>query len=75
MYQRGAIRKRGKVMTVRDLILYADENQKFTVLAESCPEIPLYTGAIINCPYEIIGELVYQFKATDYNEIEVTLSI
>ena len=62
-------------MTVRDLILYADENQKFTILAESCPEKPLYTGAIINCPYEIIGELVYQFKATNYNEIEVTLSI
>ena len=62
-------------MTVRDLILYADENQKFTVLAESCPEKPLYTGAIINCPYEIIGELVYKFKATGFNEIEVTLSI
>ena len=62
-------------MTVKDLMLYADEKSKFIVLAESCPEKPLYSGSIINCPYEIIGELVYRFKATDYNEIEVVLSI
>ena len=69
-----AHRKRGYNMTVRDLYVYSNDEQKFILLEEGFDK-PCFKGNLENCPTELIDRTVYQFKATDYNEIEVTLSI
>ena len=69
-----AHRKRGYNMTVRDLYVYSNDEQKFILLEEGFDK-PCFKGNLENCPTALIDRTVYQFKATDYNEIEVTLSI
>ena len=69
-----AHRKRGYNMTVRDLYVYSNDEQKFILLEEGFDK-PCFKGNLEDCPTELIDRTVYQFKATDYNEIEVTLSI
>ena len=57
-------------MTVRDLYVYSDSEQKFILFEEGFNK-PCFKGNLENCPTELIDRAVYQFKATDYNEIEV----
>ena len=59
-------------MTVRDLYVYSDSEQKFILFDEGFDE-PCFKGNLEVCPTELIDRTVYQFKATDYNEIEVVL--
>ena len=57
-------------MTVRDLYVYSNDGQKFILFEEGFDK-PCFKGNLENCPTELIDRTVYQFKATDYNEIEV----
>ena len=57
-------------MTVRDLYVYSNDEQNF-ILFEDGFNTPCFKGNLENCPTELIDRPVYQFKATDYNEIEV----
>ena len=59
-------------MTVRDLYVYSDCEQKFILFEEGFNK-PCFIGDLENCPNELIDRMVYQFKATDYNEMEVIL--
>ena len=59
-------------MTVRDLYVYSNDEQKFILFEEGFDK-PCFKGNLENCPTELIDRMVYQFKATNYNEIEVTL--
>ena len=57
-------------MTVRDLYVISNYEQKFILFEESF-DTPCFKGNLEDCPTELIDRPVYQFKATDYNEIEV----
>ena len=60
-------------MTVRDLYVNTDENQEFIMWFESEPSKTYYKGSLEDCPTELIDKLVYQFRAIDFNTIEVIL--
>lgn len=63
-------------MSIRDLMIYADKEQEFIILAESNPfSDPIFKGKLEDCPIMLIDELVYQFKAVDFNTVQVTLCI
>lgn len=70
LYQRGA--GRGASMTVRDLYIYSNDEQTFILFKEgnhkSC-----FKGNLENCPPQLIDSLVDQFRAIDFNTIEVIL--
>ena len=59
-------------MTVRDLYIYSNDEQTFIIFkegnAKSC-----FKGNLEDCPTELIDRLVYQFRAIDFNTIEVVL--
>ena len=59
-------------MTVRDLYVYSNDEQIFIIFedgaTESCFKAPLEY-----CPTELIDRVVYQFRAIDFNMIEVVL--
>ena len=59
-------------MTVRDLYTYSNDKQTFILCMEgfttSC-----FKGHLADCPTELIDRLVYQFRAIDFNTIEVIL--
>ena len=57
-------------MTVRDLYVYSNDEQIFILFEEGFYK-PCFKGNLEDCPTELIDRTVYQFKATDYNEIEV----
>ena len=59
-------------MTVRDLYVYSDCEQKFILFEEDFNE-PCFKGNLEDCPTELIDRMVYQFKAIDFNTIEVVL--
>ena len=69
MCQRGTERE-VNIMTVRDLYVYTNEEQKFILFEEGFDK-PCFKGNLEDCPTELIDRMVYQFKTTDYNEIEV----
>ena len=60
-------------MAVRDLYVNTDENQEFIMWFESEPSKACYKGNLEDCPTELIDKLVYQFRAIDFNTIEVIL--
>ena len=57
-------------MTVRDLYVYSNDEQIF-ILFEDGFDNPCFKGNLENCPTELIDRIVYQFKALDFNLIEV----
>ena len=63
---------RGNNMTVRDLYTYSNDEQTFILFMEGYTE-PCFKGNLEDCPTELIDKLVYQFRAIDFNTIEVIL--
>lgn len=59
-------------MTVRDLYIYSNDEQTFILFTESTTK-PYFKGNLEDCPSELIDKLVYQFRAIDFNTIEVIL--
>ena len=59
-------------MTVRDLYVYSNDEQIFILFEEGFDK-PCFKGNLENCPTELIDRIVYQFKALDFNLIEVIL--
>ena len=59
-------------MSVRDLYIYSRDGHTFILFKEgetkSC-----FKGNLEYCPTELIDGVVYQFKAINYNTIEVVL--
>ena len=59
-------------MTVRDLYIYSRDGHTFILFKEgetkSC-----FKGNLEDCPPYLIDKLVYQFRAIDFNIIEVIL--
>ena len=64
--------ERGYNMTVRDLYVYSNEEQKFILFEEGFDK-PCFKGNLEDCPTELIDRTVYQFQAIDFNTIEVVL--
>ena len=62
------------VITVRDLIVYSGEKQKFTIWTWGRHGKIIYSGVLDSCPYELTGKLVYEFTAIGTNEIKIILS-
>ena len=58
------------IMTVRDLYVYSKDEQNFILFEEGFDK-PCFKGNLEDCPTELIDRPVYQFKAIDFNTIEV----
>ena len=59
-------------MTGRDLYTYSADEQTFILFIEGYTK-PCFKGSLEDCPPELIDKLVYQFRAIDFNTIEVIL--
>ena len=59
-------------MTVRDLYIYSNDEQTFIIFKEGATK-SCFKGSLEDCPAELIDRLVYQFRAIDFNTIEVIL--
>ena len=59
-------------MTVRDLYTYSNDEQTFILFMEGYTE-SCFKGNLEDCPAELIDSLVYQFRAIDFNIIEVIM--
>ena len=57
-------------MTVRDLYVYSNDEQEFILFEEGFDNL-CFKGNLEDCPTELIDRQVYQFKAIDFNTIEV----
>ena len=66
------IEKEMEQMTVRDLYVYSNDEQEFILFEEGFSN-PCFKGNLEDCPTELIDRPVYQFKAIDFNTIEVVL--
>ena len=59
-------------MTVRDLYVNTNDEQKFILFEEGFTKY-CFKGNLEDCPTELIDRLVYQFRAIDFNTLEVIL--
>ena len=59
-------------MSVRDLYVYSNDEQKFILFEEGFDKY-CFKGNLENCPTELIDRTVYQFQAIDFNTIEVVV--
>ena len=59
-------------MTVRDLYIYSRDGHTFILYKEGATK-SCFKGSLEDCPTELIDKLVYQFRAIDFNTIEVIL--
>ena len=59
-------------MTVRDLYIYSNDEQTFIIFEEGATK-SCFKGSLEDCPTDLIDSLVYQFRAIDFNTIEVIL--
>ena len=59
-------------MTVRDLYLYSKDRQTFILFMKGETKF-CFKGNLEHCPTELIDKLVCQFRAIDFNTIEVIL--
>ena len=59
-------------MTVRDLYVYSNDEQIFIIFEDGATK-PCFKGHLEYCPTELIDRVVYQFRAIDFNTIEVVL--
>lgn len=60
-------------MTIRDLFLYSDDKQEFILFEDVNKTKICFKGLLEDCPIELIERLVYQYRANDFNIIEVVL--
>ena len=60
-------------MTVRDLYMHSDDKQEFILFADVNKTEICFKGCLEDCPIELIGRKLYQFRAIDFNIIEVVL--
>ena len=60
-------------MSVRDLYIYSRDGHTFILFKEGETK-PCYKGSLEDLPPELIDKLVYQFRAIDFNIIEVILT-
>lgn len=60
-------------MTVRDIYTYTSKIHEFIVSARSEPKKILFRGHLDDCPIALLDEEVYEFKALDFNSIEIVL--
>lgn len=60
-------------MTVRDLYIYSDDKQEFILFEDVNKTEICFKGSLEDCPTELIDRLIYQFRANDFNIIEVVL--
>ena len=59
-------------MTVSDLYNNSNDVQTFILFEEGATK-PCFKGYLENCPIELIDRVVNQFRAIDFNTIEVVL--
>ena len=59
-------------MTVRDLYIYSNDEQTFIIFKEGANK-SCFKGSLEDCPTDLIDRLIYQFRAIDFNTIEVIL--
>ena len=59
-------------MTVRDLYFHSSDGHTFILFKEGATKT-CFKGSLEDCPTELIDRLVYQFRAIDFNTIEVIL--
>ena len=59
-------------MTVRDLYIYSNDGHTFILFKEGATK-SCFKGNLEDCPPDLIDKLVYQFRAIDFNIIEVVL--
>ena len=59
-------------MTVRDLYVYSNDEQIFIIFEDGATN-SCFKGPLEYCPTELIDRVVYQFRAIDFNIIEVIL--
>ena len=67
------IEQEGLNMTVRDLYIYAENKQEFILFEDINKTIISFKGCLEDCPTELINRLIYQYRAIDFNTIEVVL--
>ena len=60
-------------MTVRDLYIHSDDEQKFILFKDSNKTKLCYKGSLLDCPIELLDSLVHKFRGIDFNTIEVVL--
>lgn len=59
-------------MTVRDLYIYSNDEQIFIIFKEGANK-SCFKGSLEDCPTDLIDSFVYQFRAIDFNTIEIIL--
>ena len=60
-------------MTIRDLFLSSEDKQEFILFEDVNKTKICFKGRLEDCPIELIERLVYQYRANDFNIIEVVL--
>ena len=60
-------------MTVRDLYIHSDDKQEFILFKDVYKTEICFKGRLEDCPIELIDRLIYQFRANDFNIVEVVL--
>lgn len=60
-------------MTISDLYMHTDNDQEFIIWLKSELDKPYYRGKLENYPREFMYMLVDNFRAIDFNTIEVKL--
>lgn len=60
-------------MTVRDLYIHSDDKQEFILFEDVNKTEICFRGHLADCPTELIDRLIYQFRANDFNIVEVVL--
>ena len=60
-------------MTVRDLYIHSDDKQEFILFEDVNKTEISFKGRLDDCPIELIDRLIYQFRANDFNIVEVVL--
>ena len=60
-------------MTVRDLYIHSDDKQEFILFEDVNKTEISFKGRLDDCPTELIDRLIYQFRANDFNIVEVVL--
>lgn len=60
-------------MTVRDLYINSNDAQTFILFEDAYKTEICFKGRLEDCPTELIDRLIYQFRANDFNIVEVVL--
>ena len=60
-------------MTVRDLYIHSDDKQEFILFEDVNKTEICFKGRLEDCQTELINRPLFQFRAIDFNIIEVVL--